>query len=69
MTKTDIFSDGMQRVSQAARRLGLNRNTVYGWIKEGKIAYTRIHGSYRIPTRAVSEMLNRGLHLAQSAEE
>lgn len=69
MTKTEILTDGLERVSQAARRLGINRNTVYEWIKEGKIPYTLINGVYRVPSRAVSEMLEHGLHLGNCRDE
>jgi excisionase family DNA binding protein len=63
MTKTEILADGLERVSQSARRLGIDRNTVYAWIREGKIPYLEIHGVYRIPSRAVTEMLEKGLRI------
>jgi len=63
MTKNELLAGGLERVSQTARRLGINRNTVYTWIQEGKIPYLEIHGIYRVPSRAVTEMLETGLRI------
>lgn len=69
MTKTEILAEGLERVSQAAQRLGINRNTLYEWIKEGKIPFTCINGTYRVPRRAVSEMLENGLNMGDTSEQ
>ncbi len=61
MTNSELFADGLERVSQSARRLGIGRNTVYTWIRQGRIPYTLINGVYRVPSRAVTEMLTSGL--------
>lgn len=69
MTKQELLAEGLQRVSHAARHLGIHRGTVYEWIKQGKIPYTRINGVYRVPTRAVTAMLEQGLHLGTTPDE
>ena len=64
MTNQELLTAGLERVSQAAKRLGINRNTLYHWIHRGQVPYTHINGTYRIPTRAVDDMLGRGLYPA-----
>jgi excisionase family DNA binding protein len=61
MTNQELLAGGLVKVSQAAKRLGIDRNTLYHWIEERKVPYTHINGVYRIPTRAVEELLLRGL--------
>ena len=63
MTKNELLDGGLERVSQAAKRLGMDRRTLYHWIQEGKVTYTYINGVYRIPSRAVDEMLVAGLKI------
>ena len=62
MTIQDLLDGGLVKVSQAARRLAMDRNTLYSWMHQGKMPYTLINGTYRIPARAIEEMLTRGLH-------
>jgi excisionase family DNA binding protein len=69
MTTNDLLAGGLEKVSQAAKRLGIDRNTLYQWIQRGKVPYTHIHGVYRIPTRAVDEMLAQGLHLGPAHDD
>ena len=63
MTKQELLAGGLEKVSQAAKRLGIDRNTLYQWMQRGKVPYTHIHGVYRIPSRAVDDMLVTGLSL------
>jgi excisionase family DNA binding protein len=63
MTIQDLLEGGLVKVSQAARRLAMDRNTLYSWMRQGKMPYTLINGTYRIPLRAIEEMLARGLHV------
>jgi len=69
MTKQELLSGGLEKVSKAAKRLGIDRNTLYQWIQQGKVAYTNINGTYRIPSRAVDNMLVAGLNLANIHED
>ena len=66
MKAYQILAEGMERVSVAAKRLGIDRNTLYRWIHCGKVPYTQIHGVYRVPSRAVNELLRAGLQLGRS---
>jgi excisionase family DNA binding protein len=68
MTNQELLADGLERVSETARRLGISRNTVYEWVREGRIAHLRIHDCVRIPTRAVNEMIEHGLFAGESHE-
>jgi excisionase family DNA binding protein len=68
MTKQDLLAGGLEKVSKAAKRLGIDRNTLYHWIEKGKVPYTHIHGVYRIPSRAVDDMLMAGLNLGPAHE-
>jgi excisionase family DNA binding protein len=63
MTKHELLAGGLEKVSQAAKRLGIDRNTLYQWIQQGKVPYTHMHGVYRIPTLAVDEMLVASLNV------
>jgi excisionase family DNA binding protein len=63
MTKQELLAGGLEKVSKAAKRLAIDRNTLYHWIEQGKVPYTHIHGIYRIPTYAVDDMLVTGLNL------
>jgi excisionase family DNA binding protein len=69
VTKQELLAGGLERVSQAAKRLGIDRNTLYQWIQRGKVPYTHIHGVYRIPSRAVDEMLVTGLKVRPAQED
>jgi excisionase family DNA binding protein len=62
MTKQELLAGGLEKVSKAAKRLGIDRNTLYHWIEQGKVPYTHIHGVYRIPTRVIDDMLLAGLN-------
>ena len=68
MTKQELLAGGLEKVSLAAKRLGIDRNTVYQWIQQGKVPYTHIHGVYRIPSRAVDDMLVAGLNIGPAQE-
>jgi excisionase family DNA binding protein len=68
MTKHELLAGGLEKVSQAAKRLGIDRNTLYQWIQQGKVPYTLIHGVYRIPSLAVDDMLVAGLNIGPAHE-
>jgi excisionase family DNA binding protein len=68
MTKQELLAGGLEKVSLAAKRLGIDRNTVYQWIQQGKVPYTHIHGVYRIPSRAVDDLLVAGLNIGPAQE-
>jgi excisionase family DNA binding protein len=59
----ELLSGGLEKVSAAAKRLSVDRVTLYRWIQDGKISYLNLNGVYRVPTRAVDELLLQGLHL------
>jgi excisionase family DNA binding protein len=63
MTKQELLAGGLEKVSQAAKRLGIDRNTLYHWIQDGKVPYVHIHGVYRLPRLAIDRMLVDGLRV------
>ena len=69
MTNQELLADGLERASETARRLGISRNTVYEWVREGRIAHLRIHDCVRIPTRAVNEMIEHGLFAGNDQQD
>ena len=54
MTKQELLSDGLERVSQAAKRMGASRNVLYKWIREGRI---RAYGSHRCLRVSMADLL------------
>ena len=69
MTKQELLAGGLEKVSKAAKRLGIDRNTLYQWIQQNKVPYTFINGMYRIPSRAVDDMLVDGLNLGPAQQD
>ena len=52
----ELIADGLQRISEAARFLGISRSLVYQLINSGRLPTVRIGRSRRIPIRAVREL-------------
>jgi excisionase family DNA binding protein len=52
----ELVSGGLQRISEAARFLGVSRSLVYQLINSGVLPTVRIGRSRRIPIRAVHEL-------------
>jgi excisionase family DNA binding protein len=55
-TGHDLVTEGLQRISDAARFLGVSRSLVYRLINSGVLPTVRIGRSRRIPIRAVHEL-------------
>jgi len=55
ITKNDLLTDGLQRISETARFLGISRSHVYQLINAGRIPTVRIGRSRRIPIKAVRD--------------
>lgn len=52
----EIVADGLQRISETARFLGISRSMVYQLIRVGDLPTVRIGRTRRIPTKAVLEL-------------
>jgi excisionase family DNA binding protein len=52
----DLVTEGLQRISDTARFLGVSRSLVYRLINSGVLPTVRIGRSRRIPIRAVREL-------------
>jgi len=61
--KEELLAGDLEKVSVVAKRLGIDRNTIYRWIQAEKIPYACINRVYRIPSRAIDEMLAQGLNV------
>jgi excisionase family DNA binding protein len=55
-TGHDLVAEGLQRISETARFLGISRSLVYRLINSGVLPTVRIGRSRRIPIRAVHEL-------------
>jgi excisionase family DNA binding protein len=55
-TGHDLVTEGLQRISETARFLGVSRSLVYRLINAGVLPTVRIGRSRRIPIRAVREL-------------
>ena len=55
--KHNIISEGLERVSDAARFLGISRSSVYKLIASGIMPSVKFGNSRRVPIRAVRELV------------
>jgi excisionase family DNA binding protein len=53
---SEIISDGLERISAAARFLGVSRSFVYRLIGDGVLPSVKIGRSRRVPIRAVRQL-------------
>jgi excisionase family DNA binding protein len=63
MTKLELIGRGLQRVSHAAKFLGISRTKIYELMDEGVLPYVLIGRSRRLPIRAVEELAMENLVL------
>ena len=59
--KDNIVSEGLERISDAARFLGISRSSVYKLIAMGVLPSAKIGNSRRVPVRAVRELASARL--------
>jgi excisionase family DNA binding protein len=59
--KTELVVDGLDRVSDAARFLGVSQSAIYGMMTAGVLPYVLLGKSRRIPHRAVVDLAARNL--------
>ena len=52
----EIVSEGLERVADAARFLGISRSLIYKLLHAGVLPSVKIGNSRRIPIRAVREL-------------
>ncbi len=57
----DVVEDGMFRIGEAERFLGLGRSTLYRLMDRGELPYAKIGRTRRIPRRAVVALAARSL--------
>ena len=64
----EIIKDGLERVSDTARFLGVSRSHVYQLINEGILPSVKIGKSRRIPVRAVRELVLQNMDSVSETE-
>jgi excisionase family DNA binding protein len=69
LDKQDMIYDGLERITDAARFLGVSRSQVYKLIATGLLPSVKIGSSRRVPIRAVLELASNHLILIPTAEE
>jgi excisionase family DNA binding protein len=57
----ELVQDGLERLSHAARFLGISRSQIYKLIEAGVLPSVKIGRSRRVPIRAVRELAARHL--------
>jgi excisionase family DNA binding protein len=65
----ELVTEGLQRISDAARFLGVSRSLLYRLINTGVLPTVRIGRSRRIPIRAVREFAAINLVAASSQQK
>jgi excisionase family DNA binding protein len=63
MREVDIMreKEKMLTVKEVAEMLGVSRNTVYSWIKEGRIKALKFKRIIRIPEKEIKASLSKGV--------
>jgi excisionase family DNA binding protein len=69
LTNDEVVADGLQRISEAARFLGISRSLLYRLINNGVLPTVRIGRSRRIPIRSVRDFAARNLMAVSSLEQ
>lgn len=62
-THIEILADGLERVSESARYLGVSRSLIYRLINTGVLPSVKIGHNRRVPIRAVRELASDNLVL------
>jgi excisionase family DNA binding protein len=57
----DLFCDGLERVADAARFLGVSKGFVYMLIRSGSLPSVKLGTSRRVPVRAVRDFARNNM--------
>lgn len=57
----DLLSDGLARVADAARFLGVSKSFVYALIRSGALSSIKLGTSRRVPIRAVRDLARNNI--------
>ena len=52
----DLVGDGLCRVNEAAKFLGISRSMIYKLMEDGSLVYVRIGTGRRVPRQALREL-------------
>jgi excisionase family DNA binding protein len=68
-TGDEIISDGLERISDAARLLGMSRSHIYRMIRDRVLPSVKIGKTRRVPVRAVRDLvLNNMVSVCSEAD-
>jgi excisionase family DNA binding protein len=67
MTGKEMVKDGVHTIAEAAEVIKLSRTTIYALMESGELPYTKIGKRRLIPRRALSELMERGLVIRDTA--
>ena len=56
-----IWSQGSVKVSEAARRFGMGRTTLYELMNSGRLPYSQVGATRLIPVVAIEALLQAGM--------
>jgi len=59
--RTDLVTDGLVTVQEAAEFLSISRSKLYELMDKGELIFVKIGRSRRIPRRALIDLAARGL--------
>jgi excisionase family DNA binding protein len=60
-SSAELLSEGLARIPEVARFLGLSRSQIYVLMDRGELPYVRIGRSRRVPHRAAVDLARRNL--------
>ena len=68
-TNVEMLADGLERISEAARFLGMSRSCVYRLINAGVLPSVRIGRNRRVPIKAVRDLASNNLVVHPSRDD
>ena len=60
--RREVVADGLLRISDASKFLGLSRSKLYQLMDRGELPFVKIGRARRIPRRAVIRLASEALH-------
>lgn len=62
MTRAEIVEGGFARVREAAKFLNVAESTIYAWMSQGELPFTRFGRCRRIPWQALKDYAAQNLY-------
>ncbi len=68
-TTVELMAEGLDRIEQAARFLGVSKSRIYLMMASGELPSVKLGKCRRIPRRALKELAARNLFGGELAEQ